>query len=377
MNPPLPPLPVNTPNPQADLPPLPPLPDAPLPPTEDAPLPPLPDAPLPPTENAPLPPLPDAPLPPTEDAPLPPLPDVPPPIPGQKQQLRWSIPAAVAILAAGSAASYCLHTETQALAEQSAHLEDHAAALQKDAATLSEGIALLRRQQDEEKENKQNKRLKENEENARLLKTLQEKEKEAELIRQECASARAEQLAVQKRINDLEKKLKEITSDKNGGAGWEPVGPDTVKPPEVNPPGPETDARLRQTARDYLSARKHGKAAELSGHFAPYCNYQYANNREVPNAAIMNNIRESWKKWPQRAYRILKVAYQDNHVEIIYLYRYANQKGRRAQGYARERWQTNSIGKIIHWREDLHPNTPPRESPGYRLAPSNINQSKQ
>lgn len=61
-------------------------------------------------------------------------------------------------------------------------------------------------------------------------------------------------------------------------------------------------------------------------------------------------------------YRLLKVAYQNNHVEIIYIYKYADQKGRSIQGYAKEMWETNSIGQIIHWREELNSNMPPDES---------------
>ena len=297
---------------------------------------------------------------------MPPLPPTPPNTSssGQKKQLNWLLPAVAAILAAGGGLSYYLHTEKKASEEQTVHLK-------KDAADLSEKITLLRKKQNDARKNNQSKLLKE-EENARLLAILRKKEKEVEQTRQKYNSALTELSDANKRTETLEKELVKITKDKIRPDTRERVNANTVTPPMINPPCPETDALLRQTSIAYLKARKHGTAAVLSGHFAPYCNYQYANNREVSNEMVMNNVREFWKKWPRRGYRLLKVAYQNNHVEIIYIYKYADQKGRSIQGYAKEMWETNSIGQIIHWREELNSNMPPDESAGYRLAPLNI-----
>ncbi|MCD8071072.1 MAG: DUF1348 family protein [Akkermansiaceae bacterium] len=322
-------------------------------------LPPLPSGAPEPQTDAPLPPLPEIPLPPPEEPPAPPI-----PIHGQKKQLHWLIPAAaVVVLAAG--ASFCLYTEKQALAEQTDHLESHAESLKKDAAALSEQIALLRQKQEEA----QKRRILKEEETARLLETLQKKEKETEQLRLEYGAVHTEQDAVRKRIEVLEQELTQITSDEDKGNRG-PEGTDI--PPVINPPGQETDARLLKAGIDYLKARKLGNASALSEHFAPYCSYQYANNREVPKETVMNDVREGWKKYPRRAYRLLKVAYLGKRVEIIYWYEYVNQKKRTVRGYAREKWEINSIGQIVHWREDTHLQTPPQESPGYRLVPLNI-----
>ncbi|QWO84248.1 DUF1348 family protein [Akkermansia muciniphila] len=182
-----------------------------------------------------------------------------------------------------------------------------------------------------------------------------------EQLRLQYKLLQAEQSAANKRIDALKQKLAEKARCKEAPR---------VHP--INPPCLETDACLRQTAIAYLKARKQGNASALSRHFAPDCNYQYANNREVPNEMVMNNIRELWEKWPQRSYRLLKVAYRDNHVELIYIYKYADQRNHSIQGYAKEKWETNSAGQIIHWREELHPGTSPAESAGYRLVPLNI-----
>ncbi len=330
---PLPPLPANTPVPRTDLPPLP---EVPLPPPVDIPLP-------PPAGIPPLPPLSGRPT-----------------VPRQKKQLPWLIPGTAVILAAGAGASFYLHTENKALEEQTARQEEHAEHLRKNTADLSEKRSFLLQKQNDAGKLNQSKLLKA-EENARLLVTLQKKKKEVEQLRLQYKLLQAEQSAANKRIDALKQKLAEKARCKEAPR---------VHP--INPPCLETDACLRQTAIAYLKARKQGNASALSRHFAPDCNYQYANNREVPNEMVMNNIRELWEKWPQRSYRLLKVAYRDNHVELIYIYKYADQRNHSIQGYAKEKWETNSAGQIIHWREELHPGTSPAESAGYRLVPLNI-----
>ena len=352
---------MDIPLPPPEAPPFPPPVDIPLPPPEDPPFPPPVDIPLPPPEAPPLPPPMDIPLPPPEG--IPPLPPLSgkPTVPGQKKQLPWLLPGTAVILAAGAGASFYLHTENKALEEQAARQEEHAEHLRKNTADLSEKRSFLLQKQDDAGKLNQSKLLKA-EENARLLVTLQKKKKEVEQLRLQYKLLQAEQSAANKRIDALKQKLAEKARCKEAPPGT----------PPINPPCLETDACLRQTAIAYLKARKQGNASALSRHFAPDCNYQYANNRKVPNEMVMNNIRELWEKWPQRSYRLLKVAYRDNHVELIYIYKYADQRNHSIQGYAKEKWETNSAGQIIHWREELHPGTSPAESAGYRLVPLNI-----
>ncbi|MFQ7017239.1 hypothetical protein [Akkermansia sp. KLE1798] len=376
----IPPSPDNAAESQTDLPPLPSagtpeptLPEIPFPPPPAIPEPSLPEVTLPPPPATPEPSLPEVTLPPPPAIPEPSLPEVPLPPPpvtppsnsGQKNQLSWLIPAAVAILAAGGGLSYYLHTEKKAFAEQTVQLE-------KDAEALSETITLLRQKQEEARKGNQTKLLKEKE-NSRLLETLQKKEKAVEQIRQKHNSVLAEQSNATKRIEALEKELGAITRNNIGipGNSVERVNSSTVKPPIINPPCPETDKSLLQTSLAYLRARKQGTATALADHFAPYCNYQYANNREVSKEIVINDVRKFWNKWPQRNYRLLEVAYKNNHVEIIYIYKYAGQRGRSLQGYAKEIWETNSIGQIIHWREELNSKTPPAASEGYRIISKN------
>ncbi len=373
----IPPSPDNAAESQTDLPPLPSagtpeptLPEIPFPPPPAIPEPSLPEVTLPPPPATPEPSLPEVTLPPPPAIPEPSLPEVPLPPPpvtppsnsGQKNQLSWLIPAAVAILAAGGGLSYYLHTEKKAFAEQTVQLE-------KDAEALSETITLLRQKQEEARKGNQTKLLKEKE-NSRLLETLQ---KAVEQIRQKHNSVLAEQSNATKRIEALEKELGAITRNNIGipGNSVERVNSSTVKPPIINPPCPETDKSLLQTSLAYLRARKQGTATALADHFAPYCNYQYANNREVSKEIVINDVRKFWNKWPQRNYRLLEVAYKNNHVEIIYIYKYAGQRGRSLQGYAKEIWETNSIGQIIHWREELNSKTPPAASEGYRIISKN------
>ena len=368
---------------QTDLPPLPsavapevPLPEVPLPLPQATPEPPLPEIPLPPPPATPEPPLPEIPLPPPPATPEPPLPEIPLPPPpvtlpsnsGQKKQLSWLIPTAVVILAAGGCLGYYLYTEKKAFAEQTVQLE-------KDTEALSETITLLHQKQEEARKGNQTKLLKEKE-NIRLLETLQKKEKAVEQIRQKHNSVLAEQSNAIKRIEALEKELGESTRNnieipRNRGNFVECVNSSTVKAPMINPPCPETDKSLLQNSLAYLRARKQGTAAALSDHFAPYCNYQYANNREVSREIVINEIRKFWNKWPQRNYRLLEVAYKNNHVEIIYIYKYADQRGRSLQGYAKEIWETNSSGQIIHWREELNSKTPPAASEDHRIISKN------
>ncbi|WP_418171727.1 hypothetical protein [Akkermansia sp.] len=352
---------------QTDLPPL---------PSAVAPEVPLPEVPLPLPPATPEPPLPEIPLPPPPATPEPPLPEIPlslPPVTlpsnsGQKKQLSWLIPTAVVILATGGCLGYYLYTEKKAFAEQTVQLE-------KDTEALSETITLLHQKQEEARKGNQTKLLKEKE-NIRLLETLQKKEKAVEQIRQKHNSVLAEQSNAIKRIEALEKELGESTRNnieipRNGGNFVECVNSSTVKAPMINPPCPETDKSLLQNSLAYLRARKQGTAAALSDHFAPYCNYQYANNREVSREIVINEIRKFWNKWPQRNYRLLEVAYKNNHVEIIYIYKYADQRGRSLQGYAKEIWETNSSGQIIHWREELNSKTPPAASEGHRIISKN------
>lgn len=68
----------------------------------------------------------------------------------------------------------------------------------------------------------------------------------------------------------------------------------------------------------YLKARQTGNIASLSKMFAPRSNYMYANGKEVDNEFIMNDIQKFWDKWPIRDYRLLKVAYSGNTIELVY-----------------------------------------------------------
>ncbi|MCD8061681.1 MAG: hypothetical protein LUE13_05000 [Akkermansiaceae bacterium] len=368
---------------QTDLPPLPsagmpepPLPEIPFPPPLVTPEPSLPEVPFPPLPVIPEPSLMEVPLPPPPVTPEPSLPEVPLPPPPVTPPFKFRTKEATELAHSGSNShpgsrrrlKLLFAHRKKAFAEQTVQLE-------KDAEALSETITLLHQKQEEARKGNQTKLLKEKE-NSRLLETLQKKEKAVEQIQQKHNSVLAEQSNAIKRLEALEKELGAITRNNieipgNGGNSVERVNSSTVKPPIINPPCPETDKSLLQTSLAYLRARKQGTAAALADHFAPYCNYQYANNREVSKEIVINDVRKFWNKWPQRNYRLLEVAYKNNHVEIIYIYKYAGQRGSSLQGYAKEIWETNSIGQIIHWREELNSKTPPAASEGYRIISKN------
>lgn len=121
----------------------------------------------------------------------------------------------------------------------------------------------------------------------------------------------------------------------------------------------------------YLKARKNGDTDTLSAMFAPRCNYLYADGKEVSNQFIMEDIQKFWDKWPKRTYRLLKLAYSGNAMELIYAYECSNHAGKTISGYTKEIWQTSPSGQILQWSEIPTRKAPPDPSPNYRTLKLN------
>ncbi|MCC8148229.1 DUF1348 family protein, partial [Akkermansia sp.] len=176
------------------------------------------------------------------------------------------------------------------------------------------------------------------------------------------------QNSVASTVTDSVQTALRTTSSDTSSSDLPPVGVNTVqipKPPVVNPT-PQLDNQMFQQGVAYLKARKTGDIAYLSKTFAPRSTYLYADGKEVSNQFIMDDIQKFWDKWPIRDYRLLKIAYSGNAVELIYFYECSNHSGKTIRGYTKEMWQTSPSGQIIQWNEVLNNKEAPDSTSGYR-----------
>lgn len=260
--------------------------------------------------------------------------------------------------------------------------------LKSDIYTLTDETALLRKKYEPVRQMAETLAWA-SKETEQLQTSLEARKKEIEKIRQEHSSALSELQTVQQAIASLKKEIlkkekKEEPSPPDGeGSGGSPGTPGEQKgnktgngpnnDPEIPPtkPDPLLDKQMVERGIAYLKARQTGNIASLSKMFAPRSNYMYANGKEVNNAFIMNDIQKFWKKWPIRNYRLLKVAYSGNTIELVYFYECSNYQGKTIRGYTKEIWQTSPSGQIIQWNEVLNSREAPDATDGYRSLKMN------
>ena len=250
------------------------------------------------------------------------------------------------LLIAGGGVSYMLHSKGEKIRKRTSYLKS-------DIATLSDEVALLRKKHEPVKQTAEA-LVRTSKEEEQLQTTLAEKKQKLQQITQENAPAIAKIKVVNQEISELKTKNRPI-GNTGGNTG----------------DGTETDRLLVQKGMAYLQARQTGNLAHLSGVFAPRCNYQYADGKEVDNQFIMEDIKKFWDKWPNRTYRLQKLSYLNNALELIYFYECSNNSGKTIKGYTKEMWHTSPTGQIIQWSEVLNRQTPPDATPGYRTLKLN------
>ena len=305
---------------------------------------------------------------------------------------------AALLLIGGGALSYIFYDKGEKLTKRANFLKS-------DIYALIDETALLRKKYDPVRQTAEI-LAQASKETEQLQTSLEAKKKEIEKIKQEHSPTLSELQAVQQAIAVLEKKenaSKPIHQPENLSTpslalhpsnspassqpepnsvqpasrqplppGSSTVGPNTVQGPSpltdpLTPsPAPHLDQQMVERGIAYLKARQTGNIASLSKMFAPRSNYMYADGKEVDNAFIMNDIQKFWGKWPIRDYRLLKVAYSGNTIELVYFYECSNYQGKTIRGYTKEIWQTSPSGQIIQWNEVLNSREAPDATAGYR-----------
>ena len=288
---------------------------------------------------------------------------------------------AALLLIGGGVLSYIFYDKGEKLIKRANFLKS-------DIYALTDETALLRKKYDPVRQTAETvaQAFKETEQ---LQTSLEAKKKEIEKIKQEHLPTLSKLKDVQQAIDILEERKKApnpIHQPENHSTpslalhlsnspvpDLSPVGSDTVQVPEPLPamPDPHLDKQMVERGIAYLKARQTGNISSLSKMFAPRSNYMYANGKEVDNAFIMNDIQKFWDKWPIRDYRLLKVAYSGNTIELVYFYECSNYRGKTIRGYTKEIWQTSPSGEIIQWNEVLNSREAPDATAGYRSLKMN------
>lgn len=341
-----------------DLPPVP-------PPTDDAPLPAPPtDLPVPPTDDAPLP------TPPAEglgacsihrrDETYPWDPPVPPAAQPVHQPIvrrdppKWLLPAAGVLLVAGCGLSAFLHFQTASLNENIAEQEKQAALLQKEIDTLTEQIAEAEKQKALSAEEKAKQLATLQDVTKRLEELLPAVQKENTKLSQQYAtlSKNAENIKA-----DIAQKTKAIIDLTQGNTpSTDHVNATTVSIPTYTPlftQNEETDKMLREKVISYMKARKSGNIDTISALCASECYHLGSDQKELGHTEYMGKLKSEWQKYPNRSYRLLKVAYSGSAIEFVYWYSYTGKKGVSARGYAKERWDYNAGEKKIFYQQEV------------------------
>ncbi len=363
---PLPPPPADLPVPPVDDVPLPPPPaDLPVPPVDDAPLPPPPaDLPVPPVDDVPLPPPPaDLPVPPVDDAPLPP----PPAKIVQKEQPKWLLPAAGVLLVAGCGVSAFLHFQTESFRENAAEQEKRATLLQKDIDTLTENLVQEEKKEALSAEEKAKQLIVIQGDNDRLQELSLSVQKENAKLRQQHATLTKTPESIKADIEQKTKAIIDLAHSNTPPSG--PVDCTTIQPvAPLFPPCEETDKMLREKVISYMKARKSGNIDTITEYCASSCYHMGSNGKELGHTEYVSKLKSEWQKYPNRSYRLLKVAYSEAAIEIVYWYSYTGKKGVTARGYAKERWDYNSgEKKVLYWQETHSDKKEPPISGGLRL----------
>ena len=288
---------------------------------------------------------------------------------------------AALLLIGGGVLSYIFYDKGEKLIKRANFLKS-------DIYALTDETALLRKKYDPVRQTAETlaQAFKETEQ---LQTSLEAKKKEIEKIRQEHLPTLSKLKDVQQAIDVLEERKKApnpIHKPENHSTPSLALHPSTSPVPDLSPVGPGTvqvpepppiisdshlDKQMVERGIAYLKARQTGNIASLSKMFAPRSNYMYANGKEVDNEFIMNDIQKFWDKWPIRDYRLLKVAYSGNTIELVYFYECSNYRGKTIRGYTKEIWQTSPSGQIIQWNEVLNSREAPDATAGYRSLKMN------
>ena len=312
------------------------------------------------------------------------------PFPGTSSTVRktfhmdkgTTISASIAalLLIGGGILSYTFYDKGEKLLKRTSYLKS-------DISALADETALLQKKYEPVKQTAE--AIAQTSREAEQLQTsLESKKKEIEKIRQEHSPTLSRLNTIQQSINYREKEkksrhnqkealvkeisgLKEKIASLTTSSGPQPPLGEEQPGREINPASLQIDQKLFNQGTAYLMARQTGNIHYLSNIFALRCNYQYANGKDTDNAYIMNDIQKFWIKWPLRSYRLLKVAYLRNAIELVYFYECTNHQGRRIRGYTKEMWKTSPSGQIIHWNEVINPKEAPDVTPGYRTLQAN------